>query len=96
MAGVGLLEKLKVRKNGIPHMLQKVVCIGFHKTGISSMNQVLSRLGYRVHSPMDSGDCLSIEALLERGISLAHRYDACGAKKSCFIRSPLSSLMRRK
>jgi hypothetical protein len=57
-------------------MPQKVFCIGFHKTGTSSMNQALSRLGYRVHGPMDSGDCPSREVLLERAIKLAHRYDA--------------------
>jgi hypothetical protein len=56
----------------------KVFCIGFQKTGTTSLELALRRLGYRVHSIF--GKDLPLEALraqyVARGLEIAARYDA--------------------
>ncbi|NVE95725.1 hypothetical protein HUO12_12530 [Altererythrobacter sp. JGD-16] len=56
----------------------KVFCIGFQKTGTTSMNKALSLLGYRVKSVF--GRDLTLESLSEQyvrhGLEIAAGYDA--------------------
>ncbi|XUU61083.1 sulfotransferase family protein [Erythrobacter sp. HA6-11] len=56
----------------------KVFCIGFQKTGTTSMSKALSVLGYRVKSVF--GDDLPLEILSEQyvrdGLKIAAQYDA--------------------
>ncbi|MEQ8409951.1 MAG: sulfotransferase [Erythrobacter sp.] len=58
--------------------MPKIFCIGFQKTGTSSMNQALTQLGYNVASYY--GDGLSYHQLRDRfvsmGLELARRHDA--------------------
>jgi hypothetical protein len=56
--------------------MRKVFCIGFHKTGTSSMARALRDLGYRVTGPNHAQD-KEIAAKLEQVTAeLSHRYDA--------------------
>lgn len=55
---------------------RKVFCIGFHKTGTTTMKRALEILGYRVTGPNDTRDPdigAKLDGLVER---LAQKYDA--------------------
>lgn len=60
---------------GVPLTI-KVFCIGFHKTGTSSLQRALAALGYRVTGPNGIRD----KDIAENALQLAHRvvpyYDA--------------------
>ena len=57
---------------------RKVFCIGFQKTGTSSMRDALELLGYRVTGAFGFDDSLDElrRTHVERGIEIARRYDA--------------------
>jgi Sulfotransferase domain len=60
----------------------KVFCVGFQKTGTSSLGKALEILGYRVGSYWDFRDYakvsdLSMDMLQHRAFELAEQYDAC-------------------
>ena len=57
-------------------MSRKVFCIGFHKTGTSSLNVALARLGYCVHGPINASDPITLGSLLSSAYALADQYDA--------------------
>jgi hypothetical protein len=54
----------------------KVFCIGFHKTGTSSLDSALTRLGYRVTGPNGYEDPDIGEKLHELAAQLIDEYDA--------------------
>lgn len=59
-------------------MRPKVFCIGFQKTGTSSMRDALQRLGYRVIGVYGRNQTLAQlrETYVEQGIALARQHDA--------------------
>lgn len=57
-------------------MKPKVFCIGFHKTGTSSMAAALSNLGYRVAGPYGVNDPNIENNVLSMAYSLAEEFDA--------------------
>jgi hypothetical protein len=54
----------------------KVFCIGFHKTGTTSMAAALRILGYRVKGSFGARDPRIAETAVRRATRLAARYDA--------------------
>jgi hypothetical protein len=54
----------------------KIFCIGFHKTGTTSLNRALSYLGYRVHGGVVSRKVSSREQAREKARELCKEYDA--------------------
>ncbi len=59
----------------------KVFCIGFHKTGTSSLGVALEKLGYRVTGffpfrDLASQDNLTFSEVRERALEVANQYDA--------------------
>jgi hypothetical protein len=56
--------------------VRKVFCIGFHKTGTTSMEQALRILGYRVTGPDHVHDPEIARTLHQVTAELSHRYDA--------------------
>ena len=56
----------------------KVFCVGFQKTGTSSLRDALRSLGYKVAGVYGRGqDLASLQATyVEEGLRLAHEYDA--------------------
>jgi hypothetical protein len=56
--------------------MRKVFCIGFHKTGTSSMREALEILGYRVTGPDHTGDRDIAETLHRVTADLSQRFDA--------------------
>jgi Sulfotransferase domain len=61
---------------GCEGRVRKVFCIGFHKTGTTSMKQALRILGYRVTGPNNELDRDIAEKLGPLTEELSHRYDA--------------------
>lgn len=61
---------------GVPR--QKVFCVGFQKTGTTSLQYALSLMGYRVAGVFSVRDLNTPEAMLERALELAPRFDAFG------------------
>ena len=62
-------------------MMRKVFCLGFQKSGTSSLGLALSRLGYRVAGYWQFRDLgeraeVSMDDLLERARSLVGQFDA--------------------
>lgn len=57
-------------------MFAKVFCIGFHKTGTTSMEKALTMLGYRVTGPNGTRDPDIAHKVYELAYALAERYDA--------------------
>ena len=57
-------------------MKPKVFCIGFHKTGTSSLGIALEKLGYRVTASFGTKDPDIAETMLARAFELAEQYDA--------------------
>lgn len=56
--------------------MSKIFCIGFHKTGTSSLGAALAQLGYRVKGPVRTRDPHIAERLLKVTLPLVERYDA--------------------
>ena len=56
--------------------VRKVFCIGFHKTGTTSMEQALRILGYRVTGPDHVHDPDIARTLHQVTAELSHRFDA--------------------
>jgi hypothetical protein len=54
----------------------KVFCIGFHKTGTTSLAAALERLGYRVAGPFGVRDRAIAEHALGEALARVERYDA--------------------
>ena len=54
----------------------KVFCIGFHKTGTTSLNQSLTQLGYKLTGPDGVSDPDIKNNVLEMCYKLAEQYDA--------------------
>ena len=54
----------------------KVFCIGFHKTGTTSLNDALTRLGYRVTGPDGVMDQNISDNVLDMCVELTKEYDA--------------------
>ncbi len=54
----------------------KVFCIGFHKTGTSSIGHALNLLGYRVAGMFDIATFTDGNDTLKRAIQLARSYDS--------------------
>jgi len=54
----------------------KVFCIGFHKTGTTSLNHSLSRLGYSLTGPNGVGDPSIATNVYDMCYELAEQYDA--------------------
>lgn len=57
-------------------MKAKVFCVGFHKTGTTSMARALRKIGYRVAGPFGINDVNIADHALPRALMLAERYDA--------------------
>jgi hypothetical protein len=57
-------------------MKPKVFCIGFPKTGTSSMGVALKKLGYKVTGPNGVNDPDICEHALSMALELAEQYDA--------------------
>jgi hypothetical protein len=58
-------------------MRAKVFCIGFHKTGTSSLRDALSMLGYRVTGPnFQREEGLDWPSLERKALAVAHQFDA--------------------
>lgn len=57
-------------------MKSKVFCIGFHKTGTTSIAVALARLGYRVTGPNGVNDPNIESNVLPMALALVDRYDA--------------------
>lgn len=68
--------RLRRLKYGKP--TPKVICVGFQKTGTTSLQYALSKLGYRVAGVMGARDLHSMEEMRERALGLADRFDAYG------------------
>ncbi len=56
--------------------LTKVFCIGFHKTGTTSLDKALTILGYRVMGCFGIHDTDLAETVLGRCIEYGHQFDA--------------------
>lgn len=56
--------------------MRKVFCIGFHKTGTTTMKQALRILGYRVTGPNGVDDPEIAQKLPALAAELSQRYDA--------------------
>jgi hypothetical protein len=54
----------------------KVLCVGFHKTGTSSLGAALDRLGYRVGGPFGIRDPDIGERALDLALTRLDRFDA--------------------
>ena len=54
----------------------KVFCIGFHKTGTSSLGAALTLLGYRVGGPFGVRDPMIAERSLDEAVARLERFDA--------------------
>ena len=90
MRGAGTVEHYQSRLNvkhsmalqirrlrfGVPR--QKVFCVGFQKTGTTSLQYALSLMGYRVAGIFSVRDLQTPEAMLERALNLVPRFDAFG------------------
>jgi len=57
-------------------MNEKVFCIGFHKTGTTSLAKALGLLGYRVTGPNGTKDPDIAEKVWDMADDLVQRYDA--------------------
>lgn len=57
---------------------QKVFCVGFQKTGTTSLQYALSLLGYRVAGYFSPAGLASRDEMRDRALSLATRFDAFG------------------
>lgn len=60
-------------------MHKKIFCIGFHKTGTSSLAAALKALNYRVHGPgwvRDVELCANLERLKQAAYAVIEQYDA--------------------
>jgi hypothetical protein len=57
-------------------MTQKIFCIGFHKTGTSSLGEALQVLGYRVAGAFGVDDPRIAERVYDRAYALIEKYDA--------------------
>ena len=57
-------------------MKQKIFCVGFHKTGTTSMRKALQMLGYKVHGAFGVHDPEVVENVLEIAFSKVHKFDA--------------------
>ncbi len=57
-------------------MKQKVFCIGFHKTGTTSLSQALNTLGFRVTGPNGVDDPDIGKNVYEMAYALVERFDA--------------------
>lgn len=57
-------------------MKRKIFCIGFQKTGTSSLGVALTQLGYRVKGPVKTRDPRIASRLLEETLPLVGKYDA--------------------
>lgn len=54
----------------------KIFCIGFHKTGTTSLGEALEQLGYRVTGPNWINDSDVSEKSLEKAMQLVPKFDA--------------------
>ena len=54
----------------------KVLCVGFHKTGTSSLGAALEMLGYRVAGPFGVRDPRIAETALDQAVARLERHDA--------------------
>jgi hypothetical protein len=63
-------------QNQATKLKSKVFCIGFHKTGTTSLAIALSTLGYRVTGPNGTRDPNIAKNVLPMAFALAERYDA--------------------
>lgn len=57
-------------------MKTKVFCIGFHKTGTSSLEEALTQLGYRVTGPNGVKDPDIADNVMPMALKLVEQYDA--------------------
>ena len=57
-------------------MTPKVFCIGFHKTGTTSLAVALRQLGYRVTGHNGVSDADIAEKVYEMAYGLVEQYDA--------------------
>jgi hypothetical protein len=70
-----MLGKINVHPKGSCEM-RKVFCIGFHKTGTTSLNVALQTLGYQVTGPNGYNDPKIQKRVLALAHSLVKKYDA--------------------
>ena len=57
-------------------MKQKVFCIGFHKTGTTSLELALKRLGYRVTGSFGTKDPDIANKVHEKAYAMVAKFDA--------------------
>lgn len=57
---------------------QKVFCVGFQKTGTTSLQYALSLMGYRVAGNFSAKDLGGADAIRDRAMELAPSFDAFG------------------
>jgi hypothetical protein len=70
-------------KYGAPQ--EKVFCIGLQKTGTTSLQYALSKLGYRVGGVFSIKDLQTREQMRERALSLLPRFDAVADNPWCVL-----------
>jgi len=61
----------------------KVICVGLQKTGTTSLQYALSKLGYRVAGVYSIKDLDTPDQMRERGISLLPQFDAFADNPWC-------------
>jgi hypothetical protein len=69
---------LELRRLRYGRPRQKVFCVGFQKTGTTSLQYALSLMGYRVAGYFSMADFSSPEEMRDRALEMALRFDAFG------------------
>lgn len=69
---------LELRRLRYGRPRQKVFCVGFQKTGTTSLQYALSLLGYRVAGVFSVRDLDGPEQMRDRALDLAKQFDAFG------------------
>lgn len=70
-------------KYGVPR--QKVVCVGLQKTGTTSLQYALSKLGYRVGGVFSTKDLDNFDQLSKRALDLFQSFDAVADNPWCVL-----------
>src|SRR4030095_11714834 len=76
MSCIPCIELITAQTGSSLGMRAKVFCIGFHKTGTTSLAFALQRLGYRVTGPNGVNDPDIAKNVYAMAYALVERYDA--------------------